>query len=219
MIMKLFKIGATAAAVAAMFAGDIGRLSLAPAPAAAQVFGNYGGYGYDYGSRYGDRYGYDYGRDRYGYGHRRDNGISTGAVLLGALVLGGIAVAASQPRRQAPVYGGYPSYPQGQAYPSYPQSYPGYPQQGYPRGQYPQPYPQSYPQGQYGDRGVSQIAARDACAQVAGGEAQGRVIDVRDAGGDSRTAWVTGAVEARNGIRQFSCAFDGRGVTAFRFTS
>lgn len=211
-----FRFLATAAAVAALFSGDIGRLSLTAAPAAAQgwggVFGSPvygGGYAYPQG-RYGypsGTYGYPGGYG-YDYGHRRDRGINTGAVVLGALVLGGIAIAASQARRTPPVYGypqQYPRHPQGQAYPG---QYPAYPQQQYPGG---------YGQGGYGYQGgyVDPAAARDVCARTAA--QQGRVVDVRDAGSDGRLAWVSGGVDQGYGVRGFFCAFDGRQVAAFRW--
>lgn len=217
----MLRFALTGAVTLALFAGDLGRASLTSAPAAAQgrgiyggvpVFRGYGRDGYGYGSGHGYPAGYGY---RGGYGHpygggypgaygypggygydydryRRRDHVDTGAILLGALVLGGIAIAASQASR-APRYSRGPY--------GYPQQGQGYPRAGY-----------GYPQTAYNSDGTN---AFDACARAAQARGAGQVSSLADAGRDGAGQWVTGY--ASNGGR-FSCAFDGRQVTAFRFS-
>jgi hypothetical protein len=210
----MIRAALTGALALAIFAGDPGAGTLAPAAAAAQSWG--GEYGSGYGGGYGGGYASRYGYGRNGY---RGDHVDIGTILLGAVILGGVVAAVSQ-HRSSSTQGRYPqqSYPQQ----SYPQQ--GYPQQGYPQQSNVQ---QNIPRG-----------AIESCAAVAQQEAarfgNARVVEVRQAGGERNNAWITGTVQSdgdsigdstgnggssnRGAQSRFSCAFDGSSVTAFRFT-
>lgn len=186
----------------------------------------YGGYGRStvvirsgpgfYGNPYGYGYrGYGYGVPRYGYGygyrpHYRDRGVDVGSLLLGGLIVGGIAAAVSASRNPAPPP---PRYSDPAPRPSY----------GYGAGY--GNYGGTYGAGGYGTTTIAapQGDAVGLCSQAAVAQAgPGALVrTVSTTGSDAQLTWVQGQVEAQgyNGwrVRDFSCGAGAGAVQAFRF--
>lgn len=180
--------------------GAVLAASVAAAPVAARDWNNggYGGYG-----------------NHGGYGYRHHNGIGVGGVLLGAVILGGIAAAASSSRGRYDnryAYGGV-----------VPQQGYGY---GYDNGYAPGGYAYGYGQGSGGYQGGYERRAGadpvDACARAVEREVaqygeRGRISSVDRVDAYDGGSTVRGQVELDRGDTiGFACNANYQGRTSLR---